>query len=477
MPASKNAGTPASWADRAPLAALTLAAGAFMALLSIARHRRFGTNAFDLGNFDQIVWNYSRLRAPACTQLGLDNALGDHFSPVLALLAPLYWIAPRPETLLAAQAALIASSFVPVFLHAERRAGRWTASLLTLSYAAFWGVHRTAWFDFHPDAFAFPLIAWAVHFADAGRWRPAVAAILALLAVKEELALLVAAFGLYAALRGRPRLGAALAACGLAALALIVLALIPWFAGGGPQPEWIYNALGPDLPSSLAAGLKNPLRPLALLVSPPEKLRSYALLFGPFLFLPLLSKQFVLIAPLVATKALTDNPNMWSFSTHYAAFLCPLLATASADALAGLAERADPRSALAQALPFAPLVVLFANLLLIPYASPWKDALGSGLWTPVPAEKSADEALALIPSDASVGTQTGLAPRLARRRELRSLDREISCGEISPDFFVAQGEVGSYPVPFSEVEACLKAKKAAGYRTVFEREGWTVLKR
>ena len=49
------------------------------------------------------------------------NLLGDHFHPLIAVLAPLYWIWDDPRMLLLAQAALFAASMVPVARFAERR--------------------------------------------------------------------------------------------------------------------------------------------------------------------------------------------------------------------------------------------------------------------------------------------------------------------------------------------------------------------
>jgi uncharacterized membrane protein len=69
------------------------------ALISLFRHWRFGSG-YDLGIFDQAVWLMSRFEAPASTISGYAHIFGDHFSPVLILLAPLYWVAPAPETLL-----------------------------------------------------------------------------------------------------------------------------------------------------------------------------------------------------------------------------------------------------------------------------------------------------------------------------------------------------------------------------------------
>ena len=96
----------------------------FYATVSIRRHLELLTSAYDLGIYDQAVRSYSQWHLPFNTIQGPHfDVLGDHFSPVLALLAPLYWIHDSPTTLLAAQGALIAIGVVPLMKWAMRSVG------------------------------------------------------------------------------------------------------------------------------------------------------------------------------------------------------------------------------------------------------------------------------------------------------------------------------------------------------------------
>ena len=101
-------------ADRAPYL-LALALFAAYATLSVLRHHRMETRSWDLGIFEQAVRGYAHLQAPVADLKGPGaNILGDHFSPVTALLAPAYRLFPTPVTLLVAQAALFALAAIPV---------------------------------------------------------------------------------------------------------------------------------------------------------------------------------------------------------------------------------------------------------------------------------------------------------------------------------------------------------------------------
>src|SRR5689334_18858265 len=88
---------------------LTIVVALFAAAYSVygvIRHWHFGSSAYDLGIFDQAVWHLSRFEPPASTISGFTDILGDHFYPIIALFAPLYWVAPHPETLIVAQGLL-----------------------------------------------------------------------------------------------------------------------------------------------------------------------------------------------------------------------------------------------------------------------------------------------------------------------------------------------------------------------------------
>ena len=76
------------------LVTLVLAAGyaIFMSALSVARHNGFMTHAFDLGIHDQAIYNIlhgGTMRTTLYGPYAIDY-IGDHFSPILYLVAPIY---------------------------------------------------------------------------------------------------------------------------------------------------------------------------------------------------------------------------------------------------------------------------------------------------------------------------------------------------------------------------------------------------
>src|SRR5205807_207164 len=175
------------------LSALVLAA------LAVSRHDRYGSGGFDLGIFDQTIWGYSRFEILPNTVKRIPNLLGDHFHPILVVLAPGYWVWDDARVLLVEQALLIAAASLPVFYWARERLGWQEGAVVQLAFLVFFGTIGAALFDFHEVAVAAPALAFALWGLLTRRdWLTVSAASVALLA-KEDVALTVAAIGLYAA--------------------------------------------------------------------------------------------------------------------------------------------------------------------------------------------------------------------------------------------------------------------------------------
>jgi uncharacterized membrane protein len=215
---------------------------------SIVRQQSYHTDAFDLGNMDQAVWNTLHGHLFRFTNRGADwegppTRLGIHVEPVLLLIAPLYLIHSGPETLLLLQTVALALGALPLFLLARRRLPTmpFVAVAFACAYLLTPALLGEALWDFHAVALATPLLLLAVWALDSRRYGWfAVAAILAAL-TKEDVALSLIPLGLYIAFwRGKPRYGAAVVLLSIAWVALCFFVILPHFNGGasGGNTYW-----------------------------------------------------------------------------------------------------------------------------------------------------------------------------------------------------------------------------------------------
>ncbi|WP_344328620.1 DUF2079 domain-containing protein, partial [Kitasatospora putterlickiae] len=97
-------------------AALALLCFAVTAACGLQQWSAVLLGGFDLGIFHQGVAGYADLGLPVSPVKSYHHEfppgfslLGDHFSPILAVLAPLYWIWEDPRALILGQALLLAA--------------------------------------------------------------------------------------------------------------------------------------------------------------------------------------------------------------------------------------------------------------------------------------------------------------------------------------------------------------------------------
>jgi uncharacterized membrane protein len=325
--------------DRPWLVTAALAVLAFVgyALYSYLRYRQGSYFGWDLGIFDQTVRAYAHFHLPYVTSMQHDTAgdagkleWTDHFSPILVLLAPLYWISNSAFNLLLAQAALFAAAAFPVFAFARRRLGTLAAQLVVCVYLLSWPLQSALAFDFHEAAFAPLLIALMIERADVRRWRQTAVAAGLLLLVKEDMGLVVAMLGVWIMIRGYRRAGAYFTAAGLAAMALIIEVVMP-LEGGSSMRNWQYGQLGATPGKAAVHLLGHPTLFVTELIDPHVKVTTALWLLLPVLFLCLRSWLVLLALPMLAERYFADITFYWVRDYHYNSFLASILVLAAVD--------------------------------------------------------------------------------------------------------------------------------------------------
>ena len=226
-----------------PRALLSLAVCAFaagMSALAVLQQQAFETGRFDVGNLTQAVWSTAHGRFLEMTDLqGRQfSRLGAHFDPLVALLAPLWWLWPSPDMLLVVQGVGVALGAVPVFLLARKHlGGEWSGLGFALVYLLY---PPTQWLvvdDFHPVALATPLLLGAIWFLDEDRLLPFALCAGAACLTKEQVGLVVAMLGIWHAFaHGRRRAGLVIFAAGAIVAVIATAVIIPHYAPGGGSP-------------------------------------------------------------------------------------------------------------------------------------------------------------------------------------------------------------------------------------------------
>jgi uncharacterized membrane protein len=321
----------------APLLVATAGACAYavyFSAITIENHRNLGTCSFDLGLEDNLMWNLVH-GAPIFKSTPFDGPTGTHlrnhatfFSYVLA---PIYGLAPRPETLLVVQAVMMGGAAVPLHLYARRHVSAWTATLVALLYLLYPPLHGANLYDFHYLPLGV-LFLWLVLYAvEAQRRALAIVATVLALSVREDVACCLGVIGLFLLLTGAAaRAGAVLAAVGIGYFLVMKLGVMPHFGNGSESFVNQYAGLVPPeghgFGSVLETVVGNPVFTWSAILEK-DKLVYLLQLFVPLLFVPLARRiGLLLVLPgFVFTLLSTGYPPLnqisFQYTTYWTAFV------------------------------------------------------------------------------------------------------------------------------------------------------------
>jgi uncharacterized membrane protein len=494
---------------RLGVAVLTFGAAFWYVLYGVTALRTFRIGSYDLVIFDQAVRSYAHFQDGIAPVKGVQDGfsahfsvLGDHWSPVLAVLAPLYWVVAQPVTLEVAQGVLFALAIPPLWLFARRLAATSPAGsppaghpeiaayLACAAYALSWPVAEATEAGFHEVAFVPVLTAVFFERLLAGRTRTAMLAAGALLLVKEDTGLLVAGLGLVLLVYGRisplpPRtrrlLGIGMIVGGIAATWVATFVLRPLF-GGRADYYWSYGALGPDPAQAAWHVLRDPCLALHVLGTPSVKLSTMAWLVGALLFLPLLSPVTLAVLPLLLERMLgSTQPNWWSTQFQYNAFLIMVLVCAALDGglrlgriVARYSSRADqpPTRVVTYWYTATCAALCLAAVVLVPVFA-FGAMLRPSFYVRDGTMRAQAAAVSVVPSGVTADVADMMGPALSGR------DTVLLWGPSAhtASWVVAQSWY-SFPWPTkAEQLASLATLEKTGWRVVFSQDGYLVLHR
>ena len=462
---------PASGSLVLPLG-LALIAAVTYAAVGIYRHDHFASNAFDLGVQDQTVWGYSRLQMILNTVEMIRNLLGDHFHPILMVLAPLYWIWDDARLLLVVQAALLAVAAIPIFWWARQQLGLLPAIAFEAAYLGFWGVLSGVIYDFHHIAFAVPAISFGLYAVLTNRNRLFWAMLALGLLTRENIALTFAAIGVYiSVVQHRWRLGGAVIAVCVVWFTTLIEVVMPAIAGA-PYGHWTYDALGSGPGSALLHIIRHPLSSLRLLVDNSAKLKLWGGLLGAWLFLPVLSPLVLVAIPTILERLWSSNPALWSASYHYSLVIAPVLAFASIDGVARLRQIVRGRIGRFLEVGLSVGVLAAGAVLSVAVVRPF-DEIG----TYISANQVSDirACLGVIPADASVSASNALLPHLSHRRQIYLLTMKDDADYVAIDLATYLGHF--FPGEKAQVRTTITRALGNGYGVACSKGTTVVLHR
>ncbi len=468
-----------------PRTLLWLGVGAFatgMSTLAVLQQRAFETGRFDVGNLTQVVWSTAHGRFLEMTDVRGEqiSRLGAHFDPLVVILAPAWWLWPSPELLLVAQAVAVSLGAAPVYLLARKHLGGDRAGLV---FAVVYLLYPpTQWLvvdDFHPVAFATPLLLASIWYLDEDRLLAFSLCAGAACLTKEQIGLVVAMLGLwYAVARGRRVAGATIIASGTTIAVLAAAVIVPHFAPGAGSPfAERYAGVGGSPAGILRGALEHPLRLLEAVAAPGD-LAYLVDLLTPLGGLPLLSPLLAASAlPEIALNLLSDTETQTSIHFHYTAGAIPGLVAGAVLGAAKVQRRWPGASpALAKGLV---LVVLAAGFILGPLPiwshMPFGSTSAANDHVVTAHARAAARVLRAIPPGVPVSATNTLGAHLSDRRRVFSFPVIREANWIALDLtrpsYLDRGPDAGFPA------ALARLQRSARWGIVAKEDGVILLHR
>jgi uncharacterized membrane protein len=427
-------------------------------------------HGFDMVDFHMPIWGTLQGRFLLVSRynftdtfMGLDVALG--FLPAL----PFYALMPSAYTLVVVQTLLLVSGAVPVYLIARDRLGeRWGG----VAFAALYLIYPTTQFmgmaaPFQPRVPGLVALLWAFWMLEQRRLGPYLLLLGLAMLTRTDAALVVVAFGIYAALRRLPWAYALVPLLvGLIYFYVAITYVTPlfysdnftpqrvevpfdlkrdyndlWPCGVSPQACY-YMHLGGGIPNIIKNIVSHPVE-IFFFIFTPEKLWYLFLMFGGLLFLPLFApRELLLAAPIFGINLLSNRIYQYVITEQYQILVIPGMIIAAIYGGAWLLENVERRAqnverrtqnverrtqnaergglSAGRATGGRAWLYLGMVFLVLLINIPLKNPVVSALRNPERPERVAimERMKAQIPPEATVAATSFLAPHLLPRFEL-----------------------------------------------------------
>ena len=421
------------------LAFLALTAAVILSIFFINKHNAFNTRTYDFGRFSQAIWNVLHGRF-LFTTIDYRSILGNHFSPYMALLAPLLLIWSDERLLLIVQVLSVVASGLILASILYRSYPRLTPFFL-LAFYLNPAVQTLTLFEFRRVVLVMPFLALALWALDRQKKKLLLAALLVALLGKEDIGLFVAGVGLYFLIAKRDvRWGIGLSALGLGWAIIVSLWVIPAFRAPGTEyPQLFYfDYLGGSYREIGATLLSDPFILIRQLLTL-DRLTAVGRILLPLgIFLPFLAPEWLLIAlPPLALLLLSGDAEIYGLLKWYPTTILPVLFAGTA---VGISRFSPSRARLLTAWLLG--AALLGYWLYGPL--PGGREYDAELYTVTDHDRKALAMISLVPDSAAVATQPHFVPHLSFRENIYHYPW-IKIGQEKIDFFLFDRLSDLYP--------------------------------
>ncbi len=464
------------------------------ACISLVNHFLFRTYGWDLAYFNKAIFDYSefRLNRYDIWWNDLEYTLGDHFEPIMFIIAPLRYIFGQYTLLLVQIFALLFGGYGAFIFVRCRTEAPWLPHLAMIHFLSIWGVYSALAFDYHNNVVGAMFLPWLVHYFGKGNFKAAGIFLLLLLMSKENMAIwgVFIMLGLtfhYRKDRQKLKMGVAFTVFSGLYFVLVMQVILPAF-----QPEGItykhfkYSILGEGFGGAIKTLITRPLYAFHLLYTnhipedshlDPLKLELYQMiLLSGGLFLLVRPQYLLMTFPIIGQKVFSDKPGTWGINGHYCIELVPILSLA---VFSWIINRGTPK--LQYTIAIAAVLLTLGSTFYSFRArhTPYYRATNQNVfsWNHWKQDEISlirlRKAIKMVPSHVPVSASNTVLPHLSMRDKAYMFPRVEDA-----EYVVITRGYECYPSTPEEVDATLLKMKAEGsWKTLMDEGKVVVLQR
>lgn len=423
---------------------------------TLNRHLNFSSHAFDLGIYTQAIYLYGQGQL-AYSTLKHMIILADHFGAILILLAPIYKLFPSAITLLIIQALFVSFASIPIYLIAYNKSKNALLSLLiTLGFLTSVGITSAVNFDFHLTTISVLPLSILLYSWYFKKWHLYFISLLFSVLFKEDIPLFLLGFGIFELLQRQIKVGSLTIIFSLISFYFIKLKLMAFLWPGG----------GTAYIGDLILPLDSPLDLLLLLLVKPKifldqifnsqmKITTIDALLRQFAYLPVLSSlTWLAVFPHLYLRFTSSYWQAWTTVYHHNAPLIPFLTVSMILAMKKFK------------ISKYPIVVLLVFSIFTSGLSP-----NSFIWSTFSLDLRSYarysyiyNALANIPSQAAISTQSPIVPHLANREKIY-LFPEI----YDAEYIILDTSLSSYPLNIDALKEKINIFEKSSFWKIVDR--------
>ncbi len=442
-----------------------LALGTFFSVwiggLTALRYKMYISPCFDFGIFAQMFESMRRTGLPVttCERDMMLSHFAVHLSFIYYTLLPFYYVFRTPEFLNIAQAVVLASGLVPMYLICRRKGLSMNATLaLGAAYAFYPSLSAGCFYDIHENCFLTPLILWLLYAVDVDSTVGIFLSAALVCAVKEDAPVYVIFVGVYMFFAKKKILKPAVLLAVCTGYFLLAIKYLDTYGDGAMMYRYSNFSTGDGTMRDIVKTVLTNPGYVFLQCLNAEKAEFFLKVMLPLGFLPLISKKFynyILLGPFMLINLMSYYPYQHSLDFQYnfgpAAFLLYL----TAENLSQFKPGKRPK--------LACLCALLSVLGAFSFVG-YRTSYLSYYEKTADVVEQIDEVLAEVPEGVSVSAATFLLPHLADREVLYQVNGRLHETEGRTEYVVLD-------LRYSEFAELEPMYLDAGYEIVYEIPG------